>query len=166
MRRCRVLLSGVRRVLLARARPSSAVRSVTPLASHGLLLASLRGRSFRRWLHSASLSIGQHSPARAHRGPWRTKKPRAHEVRRPDAQARDRAVAPRSPRGAGQQPAGLPKGQRRPPYRAHWPVSGRYLPLPGLLCPDPVKRTGRGRNTMRSPGEVGALIRRSAHRAK
>lgn len=39
------VLSGVRRALLARARPSSAVRSVTPLATHGLLLASLRDRS-------------------------------------------------------------------------------------------------------------------------
>ncbi len=56
-------------------------------------------------------------------------------VHPPDAQARDRAVAPRSPRGAGQQPAGLPKGQRRPPYRAHWPVSGRSSRYRASLCP-------------------------------
>ncbi len=77
-----------------------------------------------------------------------------HVVHRPIAQARDRAVAPRSPRGAGQQPAGLPKGQRRPPYRAHWSVSAPSSLYRPSMCPDPVKRTGRGRNTMRSPGEV------------
>ena len=72
----------------------------------------------------APLSIGQQPPRTCTTRP-RRKADRVHVVHRPHAQARDRAVAPRSPRGAGQQPAGLPKGQRRPPYRAHWPVSGR-----------------------------------------
>lgn len=72
----------------------------------------------------------------------RRKADRVHVVHRPHAQARDRAVAPRSPRGAGQQPAGLPKGQRRPPYRAHWPVSGRSSRYRASCAPQ-----GRGRNT-------------------
>lgn len=68
----------------------------------------------------------------------RRKADRVHVVHRPHAQARARAVAPRSPRGAGQQPAGLPKGQRRPPYRAHWPVSGRSSRYRASCAPIPL----------------------------
>jgi len=120
-------------------RPFAPSRPLHPWAVARLTPRSFRHR--RRWTFT-HLSIGQHSPARAHRGRQRTKKPRTHEVRRPLTQARDRAVAPRSPRGAGQQPAGLPKGQRRPPYRAHWPVSGRSSRYRASCAPQ-----GRGRNT-------------------
>jgi hypothetical protein len=51
--------------------------------------------------------------------------------------SRRRAVAPSS----------RPQALRRPPYRAHWPVSGRSSRYRASWCPDPVKRTGRGRNT-------------------
>jgi hypothetical protein len=109
------VLSGVRRVLLARARPSSAVRSVTPLASHGLLLASLRGRLHRRRRRMfAPLSIGQHSPAHAPRG-RASNAGASTSCIDPPRKARDRAVAPRPASPPGQQPAGLLKGQRRPP---------------------------------------------------
>ena len=68
MRRCRVLLSGVRRALLARARPSSAVRSVTPLASMGCCSPLSAVGLARLTRIRAPLSIGQHSPAHAPRG--------------------------------------------------------------------------------------------------
>jgi hypothetical protein len=62
------VLSGVRRVLLARARPSASVRSVTPLAAMGCCSPLSAVGLARLTRIRAPLSIGQHSPAHAPRG--------------------------------------------------------------------------------------------------
>jgi hypothetical protein len=131
-----VVLSGVRRALLARARPSSAVRSVTPLAP-----------AVQRDMGRARALEGAPAQPRTCTTRPRLKCSRVHVVHRPDAQARDRAVAPRSPRGAPQPAAGGPKAGRRPPYRAHWPVSGRPDKNRGSRYRASCAPQGRGRNT-------------------
>ncbi len=103
------LLAGVRRVLLARARPSASVRSVTPLAPTGCCSP-----------HSAVAPPSMTPDVRSLVD--RPAQPRtctipleAGSCIDPTRKARDRAVAPRPASPPGQPPAGWPKGQRRPP---------------------------------------------------
>ena len=131
------MLLGRARPLLARARPSAAVRSVTPVAPHGALHTSLRGRSAaEEGGRSLPLSIGQQRPARAPRGSLRNAAPAS--CADPTRRQQPRRRSSGRPRGAGRALLrSRPKALRRPPYRAHWPGSGRSSRYRASLCPSP-----------------------------
>jgi hypothetical protein len=146
--------------LLARARPSAAVRSLTPLAPGPRAGTTARAHLTPRSLHrrrrrmSAPLSIGRHSPAHAPRGQQRGAA--VHVVHPPDAQARDRAVAPRA--GLAAQGGRSVTPAYEPGRRALRPCGGRRIARTGpSLVANPGLRPGGSRyRSSLCPAKAGA----------
>ena len=134
---------GSARHLFARARPSARRSLRHAPCTPWPVLTSLRGRLHRRRRRMfAPLSIGQHQPARASRG-QRTG-PHTHAMHWPDAQARDRAVAPRSkPRTQGGPLKKRPQGPGAAAVARALARLRSFVTLPVLPVP-----AGPGRNTL------------------
>ena len=156
----RVALRGSAR--LACARPAFVGRSLRHAPCiHGLLLASLRARSATEDVGcSLPCRSASNRPAHAPRG--RAAKPIASTS----------CIDPTHRQGIAPSLLGLLAALASNPLGCLKASGGRRIARtgPSLVVPPatgpPVPRESRGRNTMRSPGEVGAPVHRSAHRAK
>jgi len=135
------LLAGVRRVLLARARPSASVRDrhtpCNPRAFAHLTPQSLHRQRSRMFV---PLSIGQHSPAHAPRGSLRSAA--STSCIDPPHRQGIAPIAPRSPRAQGghscdrgPRPCGSRRNARTGPALVACLPVGRFLPLPALVVP-------------------------------